>query len=96
MTSPEVLTNMLKQTGYLPTQISIGEGQYAAPMNSSIPYYDEMIPMLLLAKSRPVIPEFPEIDQYVTQSLTQICNGTKEPSMALNDAAPKSAKLLGR
>ena len=51
--------------------------------------------MLLVAKSRPVIPEFPEIDQYVTQSLTQICNGTKEPSQPLNDVAAKSAELLG-
>ena len=51
--------------------------------------------MYLLAKSRPVIPEIPEIDQYVTQSLAQICNGTKEPVQALNDAAAKSAKLLG-
>jgi multiple sugar transport system substrate-binding protein len=95
MTSPDVLTSMLKQTGYLPTQISIGEGQYAPAMNGSIPYYNDMIPILLVAKSRPVIPEFPEIDQFVTQSLLQICNGTKEPAQALNDAAAKSAKLLG-
>ncbi len=95
MTSPDVLTNMLKQTGYLPTQVSIGEGQYAPTMNGSIPYYNNMIPILLIAKSRPVIPEFPEIDQFVTQALSQICNGTKEPAQALNDAAAKSAKLLG-
>lgn len=54
-----------------------------------------MISMLLVAKTRPVIPGFPEIDQYVTQSLTQICNDTKEPSQALNEAAAKSAELLG-
>lgn len=41
MASPETLTNMLNKTGYLPTQTPIGEGQYAARVNSSIPYYDE-------------------------------------------------------
>jgi multiple sugar transport system substrate-binding protein len=95
MASPETLTNMLNQTGYLPTQIPIGEGQYAARVSGSIPYYDEMISMIPLAKSRPVIPEFPEIDLYISQALSDVCSGIKEPKQALNDAAVKAAKLLG-
>jgi hypothetical protein len=39
---------MLNQTGYLPVQESIGEGQYAARVNSSITYYDDMISMIQL------------------------------------------------
>jgi multiple sugar transport system substrate-binding protein len=95
MASPDILTNMLNHTGYLPTQISIGQGQYAARVNSSIPYYDDMISMIQLARSRPVIPEFPEIDLYITKSLSDVCSRIKEPTQALNDAAAKSANLLG-
>lgn len=95
MASPDTLTNMLNQTGYLPTQTSIGDGQYAARVNSSIPYYNDMISMIPFAKSRPVIPEFPEIDLIISQSLSDVCNGIKEPREAINDAAVKSANLLG-
>lgn len=95
MASPDVLSNMLKQTGYLPTQISIGDGPYAAHVNSSVPYYNEMISMIPMAKARPVIPEFPEIDGYITQSLSDVCSGKKEPKQALNEAAAKTSKLLG-
>ena len=95
MASPDTLTNMLNQTGYPPTQTSIGDGQYAARVNSSIPYYNDMISMIPFAKSRPVIPEFPEIDLIISQSLSDVCNGIKEPREAINDAAVKSANLLG-
>lgn len=95
MASPDTLTNMLNQTGYLPTQTPIGEGQYAVRVNSSIPYYEDMISMIPLAKSRPVIPEFPEIDLYISESLSDVCSGIKEPQQALDDAAAKSANLLG-
>jgi multiple sugar transport system substrate-binding protein len=95
MTSPDVLSNMLKQTGYLPTQVSIGDGPYSALVNSSVPYYHEMISMIPMAKARPVIPEFPEIDGYITQSLSDVCSGKKEPKQALNEAAAKTSKLLG-
>jgi multiple sugar transport system substrate-binding protein len=54
-----------------------------------------MISMIPLAKSRPVIPEFPEIDLYISESLSDVCSGIKEPQQALDDAAAKSANLLG-
>lgn len=95
MASPDTITNMLNQTGYLPTQTPIGEGQYAVRVNSSIPYYEDMISMIPLAKSRPVIPEFPEIDLYISESLSDVCSGIKEPQQALDDAAARSANLLG-
>jgi maltose-binding protein MalE len=94
MASPDMLTNMLNQTGHLPIQTSIGEGPYATRVNNSIPYYNEMISMIPFAKSRPVIPEFPEIVLYICHSLSEVCSGTKEPKKALDEAA-KSASLLG-
>jgi multiple sugar transport system substrate-binding protein len=95
MASPDVLTNMLNQTGSLPTQTPIGEGPYAIRVNNSIPYYNEMISMIPFAKGRPVIPEFPEIDMYISHSLSEVCSGTREPKQALDEAATKSASLLG-
>jgi multiple sugar transport system substrate-binding protein len=81
--------------GLLPTQISIGNGPYAETLNQTIPYYDKLISMLEIARSRPNIPEYPGIAENIRQAIEQIFNGTAEPKQALNDAAYKSAKLLG-
>jgi multiple sugar transport system substrate-binding protein len=95
MASPDALTNMLNERGYLPIQTSMGEGLYAMRGNNSIPYYNEMISMIPFAKGRPVIPEFPEIDLYISHSLSEVCSGIKEPKQALDEAAAKSASFLG-
>jgi multiple sugar transport system substrate-binding protein len=95
MLEPDVLAPMLTKTGYLPTQTSIGQGPSLSILNQTIPYYDKMISMISLGRGRPNIPEFPEIDDHVTEALKQVCNGIKEPKQALDDAAAKSAKLLG-
>ena len=46
---------------YLPTQKPIGEGPYASQLNTTIPYYKEMISMIPVGHSRPNIPEYPQI-----------------------------------
>jgi multiple sugar transport system substrate-binding protein len=74
---------------------SIGQGHSLSILNQTIPYYDKMISMIPLGHGRPNIPEFPEIDDHVTEALKQVCNGIKEPKQALEDAAAKSANLLG-
>src|SRR5215212_445658 len=61
----------------------------------TIPYYDKMISMSQLGRGRPNIPEFGQIDDYVSEAGKQVCSGIKEPKQALNEAAAKSAKLLG-
>jgi multiple sugar transport system substrate-binding protein len=95
MLEPDVLTPMLTKTGYLPTQTVIGQGPSLAALNQTIPYYDKMISMVQLGRSRPNIPEFAQIDDYVTEAGKQVCTGIKEPKEALDNAAAKSAKLLG-
>ena len=40
MLKPEILSPVLAKYGYLPTQVSIGEGPYSTALRSSIPYYD--------------------------------------------------------
>jgi multiple sugar transport system substrate-binding protein len=95
MLEPNVLAPMLGKTGYLPTQTSIGQGLFSHALNQTVPYYDKMISMVQLGRGRPNIPEFAQIDDYITEAGKQVCHGIKEPKQALDDAAAKSAKLLG-
>jgi multiple sugar transport system substrate-binding protein len=95
MVDPQVLTPMLQKEGYLPTQKPIGEGPYAAKLNASIPYYKEMISMIPIGHSRPNIPEYPRISDNIKQAIDEVYYGMKDPKQALDEAAAKSAKVLG-
>ena len=95
MLKPEILSPVLAKFGYLPTQISIGEGAYSGALRNSIPYYDELINLIFYGHSRPNIPEYPQIAEHVSEAIDQVYNGTKTPKEALNEAAAKSAKSLG-
>jgi multiple sugar transport system substrate-binding protein len=95
MVDPQVLTPMLQKEGYLPTQKPIGEGPYAAKLNASIPYYKEMISMIPIGHSRPNIPEYPRISDNIKQAIDEVYYGIKDPKQALDEAAAKSAKVLG-
>jgi multiple sugar transport system substrate-binding protein len=95
MLEPEVLAPMLHDNGYLPTQKSIGEGRYSPLLNSSIPYYEELVSMIPDANVRPSIPEYPEIADHIRQAIDEVYYGVKEPREALDDAAAKSALILG-
>jgi multiple sugar transport system substrate-binding protein len=94
MVQPDVLAPMLEKTGYLPTQKSIGQG-LSHTLNQTVPYYDKMVSMVQLGRGRPNIPEFAQIDDFVTEAGKQVCHGIKQPKQALDDAAAKSAKLFG-
>lgn len=95
MLEPKVLAPMLQDYGYLPTQKPIGEGSYSAELNASIPYFKEMISMIPTANSRPNIPEYPQIADNIRQAIDEVYHGVKDPKQALNDAAKKSAVVLG-
>jgi multiple sugar transport system substrate-binding protein len=97
MMKPKILSPWIAKSGYLPTQITIGEGAgpYAEQLRRAIPYYDGLITMLKVAHNRPSIPEYPEISDNIREAIEQVYNGTKEPKQALDDAANKSATVLG-
>ena len=93
---PKILAPFHQKYGLLPTQIPIGEGSsYSIQLNQTVPYYDQLISMLQLQGTRPNIPEYPEIAAHIKQAIDQVYNGTKEPEQALDEAAAKSAKVLG-
>jgi multiple sugar transport system substrate-binding protein len=51
--------------------------------------------MIKIGQTRPNIPEFPEISSNINQAIDQIYKGTSQPKQALDQAAAKSAKILG-
>jgi multiple sugar transport system substrate-binding protein len=95
MIQPDVLAPMLANYAYLPTQKPIAEGTYSTQLNSTIPYYKELISMLSIGHSRPSIAEYPQIADNIRQAIDEVYLGVKEPKQALDDAAKKSAEVLG-
>lgn len=95
LVEPEVIVTILKQDGYLPTQIPIGEGPYSGTMRESLVYYDEMTSMLSIGHVRPNIVEYPEIASHIRDAINEVYSGEKLPKQALDDAAARSAAALG-
>jgi multiple sugar transport system substrate-binding protein len=95
MLEPHILSSMLAEYGYIPTQIPIGEGAYSGELRDSIPYYDQLISLIEYGHARPNIAEYPYIADHITEAIDDVYSGTKEPKQALDDAAAKSAKVLG-
>jgi len=95
MVDPRLMSPWLKQTGFLPTQKSIGSGPQLTELNQTIPYYGDMVSMIPFGKSRPVASEYPQIAENVRHALEDVYYGIKQPKQALDDAAKESAKILG-
>jgi multiple sugar transport system substrate-binding protein len=95
MVQPDVLAPMLEKYAYLPTQKPIAEGQYSDQLAKTIPYYKQLISMLSIGHSRPSISEYPQIADNIRQAIDEVYLGVKEPKQALDDAAKKSAEVLG-
>lgn len=92
---PEIMAPYHVKYGLLPTQVPIGNGAYAADLDKTTSYYADLISMLEFARSRPNIPEYPQIAENILEAINQVYNGTKQPEEALDQAAGKSAEALG-
>ncbi len=95
MADPSILAPFLQEYGYLPTQKVLGDGPLSQPLKESLPFYQDMISMIQYGRSRPNIPEYPEIAQYIHDAIEQVYNGSASPKEALDSAAAKSAASLG-
>ncbi len=95
MAQPEILGPFIQEHGYLPTQQVLGDGPSSEPLKQSVPYFEEMVSMIPHGRSRPNIPEYPEIAEDVHHAIQQVYNGSALPEDALNTAAAKSADSLG-
>ena len=92
---PKILAPYLAAHANIPTQIPIGEGNYSTTANTTIPYYNKLVSMIEVAHIRPSIQEYPEISAHIKQALDEVMYGIKNPKQALDEAAAKSAKVLG-
>jgi len=95
MVEPEILGPFIQEMSLLPTQHTLGEGPSSEPLKESIPYFEEMVSMIPHGRSRPNIPEYPEIAEDIHQAIQQVYNGSASPEDALDMAAAKSADTLG-
>jgi multiple sugar transport system substrate-binding protein len=95
LAQPEILGPFLREMGFLPTQRTLGEGQFSEQSRESIPYFEEMVSMIPDGRSRPNIPEYPDIAEHIHQAIQQVYNGSASPKDALDMAAAKSADSLG-
>jgi multiple sugar transport system substrate-binding protein len=95
MLEPEILGPYLTKHANMPTQIPIGQGQYSEEPTKVVPYYNQLVSMIELGKSRPSIPEYPQIAEFIKEALDSVYYGTASPKQALDQAAEKSAKALG-
>jgi multiple sugar transport system substrate-binding protein len=94
MLEPDILSSMLAEYGYLPTQIPIGEGPYSGELRKSISYYDQLISLIEFGHARPNIAEYPQLADHISEAIDDVYSGKKQPKQALDDAAAKSAKVL--
>jgi|SRR5215467_7703543 len=93
---PKLLHPLLLQGGYLPTQISMGKIDLLnSTISSSYPYYRQLVSMIPFAGTRPSIPEYPQIADSIRQAIYGVQFQNKDPKQALNEAAARSAKVLG-
>ena len=97
MLEPGILTPWIAEQGFLPTQVSIGQGPspYTDQLRRSIPFFDQMISMVPKAGVRTSIAEYPAIAHDIRQAIDEVCFGLKDPNQALQEAAAKSSKALG-
>jgi multiple sugar transport system substrate-binding protein len=51
--------------------------------------------MIANGSTRPSIPEYPQIAEFIKEAINAVYYGTTSPEEALDDAAEKSAKALG-
>ena len=95
MIEPKILTPMLEENGYLPTQLAIGEEPYLSDLDETIPYYKEMVSMVQFGRQRPSVAEYPQIAENIRQAIEDVYYGLRDPKQALDEAAAKSARVLG-
>lgn len=92
---PDVLAPQLAKYNYLPTQLPIGQGSYSQELRKANPFFDEMASLIQYGHGRPSIPEYPQIAEHIREAIDDVYYGRKDPKQALDDAAAKSAEVLG-
>ena len=75
--------------------LAIGEEPYLSDLDETIPYYKEMVSMVQFGRQGPSVAEYPLVAENIRQAIEDVHYGLKEPKQALDEAAAKSARVLG-
>ncbi|MGD2176334.1 MAG: extracellular solute-binding protein [Anaerolineae bacterium] len=93
---PDILTKMLADFAYLPTERTIAEEEpYASTLAEAMPFFEELVEVLPQGRNRPNIAEYPELAEQMRIAIEEVYYGRKSPQEALDDAAAESADTLG-
>jgi multiple sugar transport system substrate-binding protein len=95
LVDPEILTQMLAEYAYLPTERTIAEEDpYATTLAEAIPFFGGLTEALPQGRNRPNIAAYPELAEHIRVAIEEVYYGQKSPQEALDDAAAKSAEVL--
>ena len=92
---PKILGPYLRQTGVLPTQISMGKSDLLNSTALSYPYYRQLVSMIPFAGTRPSIPEYPQIADNIRQAIYEVQFENKDPNQASRGADCKICEGVG-
>lgn len=95
MLEPSILSPWLAKSGYLPTQLTIGEGRFSEQLRKINPYYDDMVSMIPLGGIRPAIPAYPFVADEIREAINKVYFHNGDPKEALDEAAEMTARKLG-
>jgi hypothetical protein len=90
MLDPEVLTPVLAEYAYLPTQKQIVENPaYASQIEERIPFWSEFEDALTKGAARPSMPEYAKVSEILYEELAKIIYEETTPEEGMNTAAEK-------
>ena len=95
MVISRIMTPWLNKQVFFQHRKVLAQGPQLTQLNQTIPYYDKMVSMISIGKSRPVAPNIRNIAEHIRQAIEDVYYGVKQPKQALDDAAEESAKVLG-
>ncbi|MCF2941825.1 extracellular solute-binding protein [Paenibacillus alkaliterrae] len=97
MTSKENTTYQHKHVGYLPTRMSAVESDELKAHFAEYPQFKVAVDQLEYARPRPMENAYPEVAKIVKDAIQKaIIEPDTSPQEALNEAAEKANKLLGK
>jgi multiple sugar transport system substrate-binding protein len=92
---PEQQLRWITEAGSLPLTTDIGEAKGFDEFEASLPGLDKFIENTALARTRPTVPEYPQISQAMGQAIASVLYGEAEPAEALAEAVEASNAELG-
>jgi len=90
MLDPDVLTPVLAEYSYLPTQKVIAEDSaYASQLEEEIPFWPVFREALTKGAARPNMPEYPKVAEILYEELSKVVYEKTTPEDAVHTAAEK-------